>query len=310
MAVLVLTHPQPPEPFVDELRRLLPDEQLFTDVEAARAQAHNIEAVLLWRLSPGMLDAFPSIKFLAASASGVDKIIGPEMPRSLPLTRTVDVQQNQQIAQYVCAMVLRHVRQQALFDAQQHDKVWKRHPIPSPSSVTVGLMGLGESGQVVASALLALGFKVSGWSRRPKQILGVESFSETAGLLNMVGSCQVLVCLLPLTQHTASIVNAELLSKLPRGAFFINVARGLHVVEQDLIEALQSGQLAGAALDVQNQEPMPADDPLWAVPNLLITPHIASLPSAKVVAFQLVENILRARRGEPLLRLIDTNIGY
>ena len=310
MAVLVLTHPQPPQPFVEELRRLMPGEEFFMDVEAALAHANNVEAVLLWRLSPGMLDAFPSIKFLAASAAGVDKIIGPAMPPSLPLTRTVDVQQNQQIAQYVCAMVLRHVRQQALYDAQQRDKVWKRHPIPSPSSVTVGLMGLGESGQVVAAALLALGFNVCGWSRSPKKIPSVESFSGSAGLLSMVGRCQVLICLLPLTPETTSVVNANLLAKLPRGAFFINVARGLHVVEQDLAQALQSGQLAGAALDVQGREPMPTDDPLWAVPNLLITPHVASLPSAKAVASQLVENLLRARRGEPLLHLVDTRIGY
>lgn len=310
MAVLVLTNPQPPEPFVEELRRVLPDEQVFTDVEAARAHAEKIEVVLLWRLSSGMLDAFPSVKFLAASAAGVDKIIGPALPPSLPLTRTVDVQQNQQIAQYVCAMVLRHVRQQALYDAQQNDKVWKRHPISSPSSVTVGLMGLGESGQVVATALLALGFTVCGWSRSPKKIPNVESFSGSAGLLSMVGHCQVLVCLLPLTPETTSIVNAELLAKLPRGAFLINVARGLHVVEQDLAQALESGQLGGAALDVQGQEPMPSDDPLWNVRNLLITPHVASLPSAKAVVSQLAENLLRVRRGEPLLRLVDTRIGY
>ena len=310
MAVLVLTHPQPPEPFVEELRRVLPDELVFTEVEAARAHAKNIETVLLWRLSPGVLDAFPSIKFLAASAAGVDKIIGPALPPSLPLTRTVDLQQNQQIAQYVCAMILRHVRQHALYQSQQNDKVWKRHPISSPSSVTVGLMGLGESGQVVATALLALGFRVCGWSRSPKKILNVESFCGSAGLLSMVGYCQILVCLLPLTPETISIVNAELLAKLPHGAFFINVARGLHVVEQDLAQALQSGQLAGAALDVQGKEPMPSDDPLWDVPNLLITPHVASLPSAKEVVSQLAENLLRVRRGEPLLRLVDTRIGY
>jgi glyoxylate/hydroxypyruvate reductase A len=310
MAVLVLTHPQPPEPFVEELRRVLPDELVFTEVEAARAHAKNIETVLLWRLSPGVLDAFPSIKFLAASAAGVDKIIGPALPPSLPLTRTVDLQQNQQIAQYVCAMILRHVRQHALYQFQQNDKVWKRHPISSPSSVTVGLMGLGESGQVVATALLALGFRVCGWSRSPKKILNVESFCGSAGLLSMVGYCQILVCLLPLTPETISIVNAELLAKLPHGAFFINVARGLHVVEQDLAQALQSGQLAGAALDVQGKEPMPSDDPLWDVPHLLITPHVASLPSAKEVVSQLAENLLRVRRGEPLLRLVDTRIGY
>lgn len=310
MGILVQTHPQPPQPFVQALQRLLPDEPLFEDLEAARARADQVETVLLWRLMPGQLEGLPALRFLAASAAGVDKILGPHLPPGLPVTRTVDPQQNQQIAQYVCAMVLRHVRQQSLYDAQQRDRIWKRHPVPQPADTPVGLLGLGESGRVVAGALAALGFPVLGWSRSPKSLPGVTAFHGAQGLAQMLPQCQVLVCLLPLTPDTQGLIDARLLQALPRGAFVVNVARGAHVVEADLEQALRSGHLGGAALDVQSSEPLPSDHPLWQVPGLLLTPHVASLPTAETVAAQLADNLQRARRGEPLLRVVDATRGY
>lgn len=310
MGVLILTHPQPAQPFVQALQRLLPHEPLFADMEAARAQADQVEAVLLWRLTPGQLAPFSSLRFVAASAAGVDKILGPDLAPTLPVTRTVDPQQNLQIAQYVCAMVLRHVRQHALYGAQQRDRQWKRHAVPQASDVTVGLLGLGESGRVAASTLKALGFGVAGWSRSPKYLPGITSFHGADGLADMLPRCQVLVCLLPLTPDTQGLIDARLIRALPRGAFIVNVARGAHVVETDLEQALCSGHLAGAALDVQSAEPLPADSTLWEVPGLILTPHVASLPSAESVAAQLVENLQRARRGEPLLRVVDRARGY
>jgi phosphoglycerate dehydrogenase-like enzyme len=126
----------------------------------------------------------------------------------------------------------------------------------------------------------------------------------------MLAQCQVLVCLLPLTPETEGLVNARLLAALPPGAFLINVARGAHVVEADLEQALRSGHLAGAALDVQSSEPLPADSSLWEVPGLILTPHVASLPSAQTVVMQVAENLQRARRNEPLLRVVDRTRGY
>jgi phosphoglycerate dehydrogenase-like enzyme len=310
MGILVLTHPQPAQPFVQAFERLLPDERVFVDRETALAQADQVQAVLLWRLVPGLLAPFGALRFVAASAAGVDKILGPHLPQDLPVTRTIDPEQNLQIAQYVCAMVLRHVRQSSLYDAQQRDRQWKRHPMPQPCDITVGLLGLGESGRVVAGALRALGFSVVGWSRSPKTVPGVIAFEGPQGLTDMLAQCQVLVCLLPLTPETEGLVNARLLAALPPGAFLINVARGAHVVEADLEQALRSGHLAGAALDVQSSEPLPADSSLWEVPGLILTPHVASLPSAQTVVMQVAENLQRARRNEPLLRVVDRTRGY
>lgn len=310
MGILILTHPQPPEPFVEALRNEMPQEPLYLDVAEADQHAGDVEALLLWRLEPGLLSRYPALKFVAASAAGVDKILGPNLPEQMPLTRTVDPGQNLQIAQYVCAMVLRWVRQQALYDAQQKDRIWRRHPIAESQTLSVGLLGLGASGLVVAQALLALGFKVCGWMRTVREVDGVDTFHGDAGLRDMLPRCHVLVCLLPLTSATQGIVNAKLLQALPQGAYLINVARGQHVDEVALRAALEAGHLAGAALDVQSREPLPAEDPLWSTPHLLITPHVASLPSARVVARQLAENLQRARRGDTLLRLVDRSRGY
>jgi phosphoglycerate dehydrogenase-like enzyme len=311
VSILIHTAPQPPEPFAQALRDVLREEVVHLSPEAALADAANVETILLWRLAPGLVASFPNLRFLAASAAGVDKILAcPDLPPQLPVTRTVDPEQNLQIAQYVCAAILRQSRQQALYDEQQRVRAWKRHAIPRPADTVVGLLGLGESARCVARALLALRFTVQGWSRSPRVLDGVETHHGAEGLQAMLPRCRFLVCLLPLTPQTQGIVDARMLAALPRGAWFINVARGGHVVEADLLAAVRSGQLAGATLDVQGTEPLPAADPLWDEPRIVLTPHVASLPTPRAVAVQLAENLQRARSGLPLLRVADRNRGY
>ncbi|MFM7532822.1 MAG: 2-hydroxyacid dehydrogenase [Rubrivivax sp.] len=311
MSVLVLTQPQPPGPFLEAFARLAPHETVHAELESAQAAADEVEAVLLWRLAPGVLAPFRGLRMLCASAAGVDKILScPDLPSGLPVTRTVDAQQNLQIAQYVTLMVLRHVRRLALFEEQAAARAWRRHPVPAPADVRVGLLGLGQSGLAVAQALLAQGFTVLGHSRSPRTCPGVETFSGPQGLEAMLDRSDVLVCLLPLTPDTQGLLDARLFAQLPRGAHVVNVSRGALVVEPDLIEAIRSGHLSGAALDVQSREPLPPDDPLWGEPRVLVTPHIASLPTPDTVVAQVLENLQRVRSGEPLLREVDLARGY
>lgn len=311
MSVLVLTQPQPPGPFLEAFARLAPHETVHADLQSAQAAADEVEAVLLWRLAPGVLTPFRGLRMLCASAAGVDKILScPDLPSGLPVTRTVDAQQNLQIAQYVTLMVLRHVRRLALFEEQAAARAWRRHPVPAPADVRVGLLGLGQSGLAVAQALLAQGFTVLGHSRSPRTCPGVETFSGPQGLEAMLARSEVLVCLLPLTPDTQGLLDARLFAQLPRGAHVVNVSRGALVVEPDLIEAIRSGHLSGAALDVQSREPLPPDDPLWDEPRVLVTPHIASLPTPDTVVAQVLENLQRVRSGEPLLREVDLARGY
>lgn len=311
MSVLVLTQPQPPGPFLEAFARLAPAETVHADLESAQAEADQVEAVLLWRLAPGVLAPFRRLRMVCASAAGVDKILScPDLPPGLPVTRTVDAQQNVQIAQYVTLMVLRHVRRLALFEEQAAARTWRRHPVPAPADVRVGLLGLGHSGLAVAQALQALGFTVLGHSRSPRACAGVETFSGADGLAAMLARSDVLVCLLPLTPDTHGLLDARVFAQLPRGAFVVNVSRGALVVESDLVAAIRSGHLAGAALDVQSREPLPPDDALWDEPRVLVTPHIASLPTPDTVVQQVLENLARARSGQPLLRQVDLARGY
>ena len=183
-------------------------------------------------------------------------------------------------------------------------------PAPDTARRRIGILGLGELGGDAARKLLALGFPVMGWSRRPKDIPGVEGFHGEAGLAAMLARSDILICLLPLTPDTRGVLNARSLGLLPRGAFLLNAARGGHVVQEDLLAALDQGQIAGAALDVFEPEPLPADHPFWAHPKVVLTPHAASITIPRSAAPQVVENIHRARAGRPLINLVDFGAGY
>jgi glyoxylate/hydroxypyruvate reductase A len=171
-------------------------------------------------------------------------------------------------------------------------------------------MGLGVLGGAVARALLGLGFTVAGWSRTPKQIDGVESYAGDAGLAPFLSELHILVCLLPLTPETEGIIDKETFATLPAGAFVINVARGGHVIEEDLLAALDAGHVAGATLDVFREEPLPEDHPFWRHPRVTVTPHIASQTDPRSAADEVAANICRIRAGQPPLNIADPAKGY
>jgi len=208
----------------------------------------------------------------------------------------------------VAMMALRHTRELPLYERQARERDWTRHPVDAAAH-RVGILGVGETGTTIAAALSALGFTVQGWStrRRPDLPFPTRGADELDAFLS---ESQILVCALPLTPATTAILDARRLARLPPGAYLINVARGEHVVEPALIEAVRSGQLAGAALDVQRNEPMPSDDPLWGVDGITITPHIAGQASLAVVAQQFVESYRAMLRGDPVPRLVDRAKGY
>ena len=174
----------------------------------------------------------------------------------------------------------------------------------------VGILGLGELGSDAARVLASIGFDVAGWSRREKTIDGVQSFFGEDAFTPFLGRTDILVCLLPLTEAPRGILNADTLSQLPEGAYVINAARGGHQVEADLLAALDSGHLAGAALDVFNEEPLPASSPIWDHPKVLVTPHIASLSSPGSAAREIAANIRRIRKGEEPTDQVSLDAGY
>jgi len=293
----------------DALRRLAPHETVIDDPD--RADPGDIEAIVALELPPGLASRLPNLRFVAAAGAGVDRLVAEDVvPSQLPITRAVDPMQGVRMAQYVALAVLHWHRDFPRHQAQQRAHVWKRVVAEPEERWTVGLMGHGSTGQAVAAALVGLGYPVRAWTRTPHRNDRVAHFSGREELTAFLAGTRVLVCLLPLTAQTQGLIDAAALSALPPDAYVINVSRGQMLDQAALLEAIRSGRLAGAALDVFAREPLPPDSPLWDEPRILLTPHIAAAPRPDRVAAQIIANLERARRGERLEHVVDRARGY
>ena len=309
MAILLMTAPIPGQPYADALQALAPEVPVWHSDGPHDPQA--VEAVLAWRLKPGALAPYKRLRLISAIGAGVDKLLAtPDLPPGLPITRSVDAGQHLQIAQYVVGCTLRHTRELPRYAAQQAASSWLRHPVRSGAHCRIGVLGLGAVGQAIARAFAPLGYPISGWTRTARVVPGVAVFSGDAGLPALLAQTDVLVCALPLTPATQGLLNRATLALLPAGAYLINIGRGEQLVEHDLQALLDSGHLAGAALDVFEREPPPPDNWVWRHPAVLATPHIAGEASRAVVAAQLLDALRRARAGLPQPLAVDRDAGY
>jgi glyoxylate/hydroxypyruvate reductase A len=272
----------------------------------------EVDYAMSFRPPPGVLKTLPRLKVVFSLAAGVDGfLLDPDYPRHVPLVRFVDATLSDQMAEYVTMHVLIHHRLQRMFDAAQQKRKWAQTILSRATQDThVGIMGLGEIGTVAAGRLHDFGFAVSGWSRGAKNLAGVRSFSGDGELPQFLGQSHILVCLLPLTSKTKGILNATTFAMLPKDAYVINVARGGHLIEPDLIAALDSGHLAGATLDVFETEPLPETSPLWRNPKITVTPHIAAISDPRLAARHVIDGIARAERGERHPNTVDMTRGY
>jgi len=264
-----------------------------------------------FRPPPGFLKTLPNLKAMFSLGAGVDGFLrDPELPR-LPLTRFVDPTLMHEMAQYVVMHVLIAHRGQRFFDAAQSESTWRQRMLARPSRDTrIGILGLGDIGGTIATSLLPFDFQLSGWSRSRKNIPGVKSFAGEAELPQFLAQCDYLVCVLPLTDDTRGIINAKLLAQLPKGAWVVNVARGAHLIEEDLIAALDSDHLAGAVLDVFQAEPLPDDSPIWRHPKITATPHIAGITDAQAALAYVADCVVRCEKDRPLENVVDLSKGY
>jgi len=270
----------------------------------------DAEVAVCWQTPSGLYARMPNLKLVHSIAAGVDNVVAEQELRGLPVCRVVDPLLADGMLQFVLWGVLYFHRKidQAL--ASQRIQQWKRPQQTPAAACRVGLMGLGELGGHIARHLPALGYTVSGWSRTPREIPAVTVFSGEAGLAPFLAQTDVLVCLLPLTAHTRGILNARTFAALPRGSALIHCGRGEHLVENDLLAALDSGQLRGAVVDVFEQEPLPPEHPLWRAPGLVVTPHMATMAAFDVVAAQIARNVAQLRAAAPLFNQVDTARGY
>jgi glyoxylate/hydroxypyruvate reductase A len=274
--------------------------------------AEDIDYVLTFRPPPGYLKTLPNLKAVFSLGAGVDGILAdPEYPKHVPLIRFVDASLSHEMAQYCVLHVLMHYRMQRTFDRAQADRKWRQALLPKRAADTrIGILGLGEIGTLAGQRLREWDFDVAGWSRTRKHVAGMQSFAGEEELPAFLARSDILICLLPLTPDTRGILNAKLFAQLPKDAFVINVARGGHLVEDDLIAAIDSGHLSGATLDVFNTEPLPETSPLWAHPKITVTPHIAAISEPRIAAQYVTDGIARFERGEKLDNIVDLARGY
>ena len=270
-----------------------------------------IEYALVWNHPPGVFKQFPNIKVIASMGAGVDHILrDPELPENAKITRVVDEQLTEDMADFVLTLVLNHLRNINLHQENEQNREWKPEPYQRITDVKVGILGIGELGSIAGKKLSHNGFNVIGWARSKKELESIKVYAGQEELDDFLAESDVLICLLPLTPETENILNQELFEKLPKNAYLINVARGKHLVEEDLIIAIDKGQLSGAALDVFREEPLPAEHLFWAHPKIHLTPHVASVTNPSSVVFQVLENYQRMRNGEGLKNVVSKEKGY
>lgn len=271
----------------------------------------RVHFALVWKPPEGFFAGMKNLRLIVNLGAGVDLLVGrTDLPQDVPITRISDPQMARMMAGYVLFATLRHARDIPHFERAQRKGTWAyRHP-RSPEDIRVAVLGLGQLGSLAAHELQRQGFTVSGWSRSAAEIEGVQCFAGMETLDTVLCRADIVVVMLPLTPATRGLLSRERLMRLPRGAAVINVARGSLIDQAALTELLKNGRLGGATLDVFEREPLPADDPLWRMENVLITPHLASVAIPSSAAKQITENIRRASRGEPLDNLIDLSRGY
>ena len=310
MALVLVAPELDPVPWVTALHAV--DPNLDIRVWPDDGERRDIHFAITWNHPPGELLRYPNLKCVASLAAGVDHILrDPDLPEGIRLTRLAHPLLTQRMTHYVLMAVLNHRRGWERYRRQQTEKRWNPEEIVLRSDqVNVGIMGLGNFGFDAAIKLAQIGFRVCGWSRSKKRIEEAQVFFGDDQLDTFLSQTDILICLLALTSQTKNILNRHTLGKLRPGAYLINVARGEHLVDEDLLDALDRKQLSGACLDVFRTEPLPPQHPFWHHPRIIVTPHIAVGDHPALVAPQIVENYQRMIRNKSLLYEVDPRRGY
>ena len=272
----------------------------------------DIDYALGFRPPAGLFKTLPNIKVIFSLGAGVDGFLSDkEFPKHIPLVRFVDHTLSREMMHYVVMHTLMFHRIQRQFDRAQSQKQWMQMFPPRRTEDTrIGILGLGEIGTMAGEYLARLDFPVAGWSRTRKTVPGIKSFAGDGELDAFLAQSDILVCLLPLTPATHHILNKKTFAQLPQGAYVINAARGGHLVEDDLIAAIDSGHLAGATLDVFETEPLPATSPIWTHPKITMTPHVAAMTYPGVAARNVADAIAGHMKGAKLDNVVDFELGY
>lgn len=294
--------------FRDAFKAQLPDLpiRIWPDV----GEVKDIEYLAFMHPDFDQLPAFPNLRAMFSRSAGVESFIEhPKLPK-VPLGKVEPAGGDPMMTEYVVMHVLRFHRDMPGYQAAQAKKEWRRVPIVRPDQRRVGFLGYGMMAKAPALVLQSLGFKVSAWVRSPRPAAEVPLFHGRDQLERFLGQTDIAVCLLPLTAETEGIFCTRTFAMMPKGAMLVNVGRGKHVVEKDLIAALDSGQLSYAALDALWPEPLPPQSPLWLHPKVTVMPHVARRPTVDQLVTEVAANIRSLKSGGRLLQEIDVTLGY
>ena len=294
-------------PWIKAFREHLPSQEVVTWNEVT--DPSKISVAVVWNHRLDLFKKIPNVKLVASLGAGVDHIVqDPLLPPKVPVSKVISPYLCNPMSNYCIGAILYFHKQFDKYLEDKNKKVWDQQFDPE-RPMKIGILGLGVLGKDLASKLITLGFEVHGLSRSKKEVPGVITYGPN-DLNRFLGTVNTLVCMLPKTKDTIGIIDRKLLSKLPAQSYLINVGRGKHQIDEDILEALETGQLAGAFLDVFPEEPLPTSSPLWTHSKVVITPHIAVVTKVEAAVPQIVENYNRIQAGLPLLHLIDREKGY
>ena len=308
MSILLVAHNRNLVPLKEEILSIDPnvDVEIWPDV----SQPQRVQFAVAWNHPERGFGNYPNLKVVSSLGAGVDHLFSdPSLPEQVRITRIVAPSLSDQMSDYILASVLNLMRHTEHYVSMHQRSEWAPRQAFLKKDITIGIMGLGELGTHAARRLRDNGFRVTGWSRSPKNLAGVRTFTQNE-FEEFLRQTNILVCLLPLTSETDGILSLELFKKMEKPAFLINVARGQHLVEEDLIYALDTGLITHAVLDVFEKEPLPDNHPFWNRKTITITPHIASVTDIAEAAAVIVENYKRLLSGMELLYEADRASGY
>ena len=313
LRIVMMTGASRPEQWIRELAGYLPEAEVraFAPADAPDSTAaFQADYAVGWIPPAALFDQQKHLKAIFNLGAGVEVMLAmPNLP-DVPLIRLEDAGMADQMAEYVCQAAIRHARHLDRYEAEMRAGVWAMHKPRPLDEFPVGVMGLGVLGTRVAEALVRFGFPVTGWARTPRSIAGVRCHAGAAEFDAFLAATRILVCLLPLTPETENIMNAATLAKLQAPGYVINVARGAHLVEADLLALIEAGHLAGATLDVFRTEPLPAGHPFWGHPAIVMTPHTSARTLRSTSLAQIAANIRKLEAGKPVSGVVDRRRGY
>lgn len=281
----------------------------FVQLDSPRGK--QAEIALVWGPPPGLLASCEGLRLIISLGQGVDHILqDQQLPKTVPICRLVDPDMAHALSQWVIAVLLDHVRDGPAYREQAERRVFQPRPQTQTQGLPVAVYGLGAIGRVIAARLAAIGFSVLGWAASQKTLPDIDCHSGETGWQHCLQTARAHICILPLTGHTKGLFDAPAFAQMPKASYFINGGRGGHVAEEDLLAAIQTGHLAGAALDVFRTEPLPEDHPFWSEPRIAIWPHVAARTNPDTAAAQIITAIKAVLAGQQPQNLVDRTRGY